>query len=209
MAMDKQNKKKLAVALVSLVAIVVLFIGIAYAAVGSYTGQAVNSGNTTSDVTSVKLTIGENSSADYTVGKFSNCIYFNTNTNGSGTQYTLTDGQAQTVGGVDNLVKLGELVLHTEISDNNDTYTIKVSDNGSGANIVSGDYYIQFDSEVPVAYSEGSSGSGYTTGNYTGNQNITVSLYIKASDLASLPNGWVLNNVTFTFLATATPVAGP
>ena len=182
----------------------------------NYTGTTQNTGNT---VTSTHIVVNQSGYSD----TFDKKIIYNTETNNSGTTYTLNtaqDGYAATRGSGSNpgdtlatpSVLLGSVTLtvtQTQNPDSSyDSYVLQVKHDVA----ISGTYYIGYyignDPAAEKYYAfDNAADSGYTTASITGAASTTihVNIYITvAGSLNSAPNATPVNNAVFTFTATAT-----
>jgi len=210
----------LAVAIVAVAAVAI--VGAAYA----YTATT-QSDNNTSDATYTVLTIGNNQAADYTTGKFTGGVKFNT-TNATGTPaYTIAGSPDNTTVQViadpeTTGVALGEAIInvaHTNLIDNPIVKFSVQNITASGASAMDGTYYIGYKTSAEGTYkyalfdktsqnffvteSTTSAVTSHTTsiGNAT-----TVYVQIVVTALGAAPgDGHLLNDVTFEFKAEIVP----
>jgi len=203
------NHKKKIVAAAAIVALALALVGTGYAL--TYTGTTTNTGNT---VTSTYIQVGANA---YT-NSFDKEVYYDTNNDAGTITYTLntsTPGYAA-ASTVDSsitvpTVKIGTVTLTiTETADAAgafDDYTLAITHDKA----ITGDYWIGYKiGDAAYAYSTFATGAGagFTTAAITGAASTTVviDLYIgvSTSGTTTAPSATPVNDVIFSYVATAT-----
>ena len=202
-----KNRKKLAVAFVSLAILAVTFVGIAYAT--QYTGSTQNTGNTT---TSTLIKVGQGAYEN----SFDKEVLYNTVTTSSNTTYSLNTSQsayraANAISGLTvPTVEIGSVTLTIEenakADGTRDSYSLAITHDVD----ITGSYKIGYkigDAAVVFQDFASAAAGGYTIEGITGAASTTVviTLYLTVSTEGTTiaPNATPMNNATFTFLATA------
>ena len=205
------NKKKLIASLIGFIVVAASLIGVAYAAVSTYTGTANNTENT---MTPIDIIVGESPGT----GAFSKKVYYNTVNTGGTVKYFLhpsnTDYAA--AGNVDELIDVASVPLGT--------VTLTITETVKAAGVGYDNYTLNITHDLAlngsywIAYRVGEGATAYTPLSNTAGAGIaspiaitgaasttvTVTLYLGIDAVTGCTGTPEYSNVTFSFLATAT-----
>lgn len=193
---------RLLTSFITLGIIAISLVGVVYAI--TFEGQTSNTGNDIEEH-HILLTLGTNSSSDYTGNLTSNRIHYSSHTTLENTTWipeldTDTDGDDE-----DDAFKLGQTILNVDTTDSF-SYIVKMSKTGTmdtskfKVGVKIGDA-----AETFIAF--GNSEFALTN-SLTGDKTITISLYFLATEIVGergvpLNLGTVMDNVTFYMTAYA------